>query len=197
MAKKARQRISYVLELDHSSSGGHRLGVNGLAVDPDNAVLYSGGRDGIVCAWNLEAPGSASSESRTKFLSSTQAHTHWINDIVLASDKSALVSASSDLTVKVWRPLADEPAHTIGQHSDYVKCVATTNGVNWVASGGLDRKIKLWDLNGAGETLEIDTRGKKYQKKALYTPSALAGASSPMAGLNPVSAYGILGLGRA
>ncbi|KAK8133746.1 hypothetical protein PG984_005758 [Apiospora sp. TS-2023a] len=166
MAKKARQRISYVLELDHSSSGGHRLGVNGLAVDTAHAVLYSGGRDGIVCAWDLETYGAAASKPKTKFLSSTQAHTHWINDIVLAPDKSALVSASSDLTVKVWRPNANrEPAHTIGQHSDYVKCVATTTGVNWVASGGLDRKIKLWDLNGGGETLEIDTQGEEIQEK--------------------------------
>ncbi|KAK8006215.1 hypothetical protein PG991_012512 [Apiospora marii] len=174
MAKKARQRISYVLELDHSSSGGHRLGVNGLAVDADRAVLYSGGRDGIVCAWDLETSGAAASKPRTKFYSSTQAHTHWINDIVLAPDKSAIVSASSDLTVKVWRPLANnDPAHTIGQHSDYVKCVATTTGVNWVASGGLDRKIKLWDLNGGGETLEIDTQGEEIQEKgSVYALSA-------------------------
>ncbi|KAK8130406.1 WD40 repeat-like protein [Apiospora kogelbergensis] len=174
MAKKARQRISYVLELDHSSSGGHRLGVNGLAVDADNAILYSGGRDGIVCAWDLETPGAGASKPKTKFLSSTQAHTHWINDIVLASNKTALVSASSDLTVKVWRPLSsEEPAHTIGQHSDYVKCLATTNGVNWVASGGLDRKIKLWDLSGAGETLEIDTQGEEIQEKgSVYALSA-------------------------
>ncbi|KAK8862627.1 WD repeat-containing protein [Apiospora arundinis] len=174
MAKKARQRISYVLELDHSSSGGHRLGVNGLAVDTQNAILYSGGRDGIVCAWDLETPGAAASKPKTKFLSSTQAHTHWINDIVLACNKTALVSASSDLTVKVWRPsLNNEPPHTIGQHSDYVKCVATTNGVNWVASGGLDRKIKLWDLNGAGETLEIDTQGEEIQEKgSIYALSA-------------------------
>lgn len=60
MAKKARQRISYgkmdhpnasfgssqqaantmiVLENAKSSEGGHRLGVNGLAVDNDNAIL--------------------------------------------------------------------------------------------------------------------------------------------------------------
>lgn len=114
----------------------------------------------------METSGAAASKPKTKFHSSTQAHTHWINDIVLAPDKSAIVSASSDLTVKVWRPLASqEPAHTIGQHSDYVKCVATTAGVNWVASGGLDRKIKLWDINGGGETLEIDTQGEEIQEK--------------------------------
>ncbi|KAI2617399.1 WD40 repeat-like protein [Hypoxylon sp. NC1633] len=181
MAKKARQRISYVLELDHSSSGGHRLGVNGLAVDRDNAILYSGGRDGVVCAWDLNldlknysdsdpdrvSRREAKSQPATKFRASTQAHTHWVNDIVLAANNSALVSASSDLTVKVWRPeLGETEPHTIGQHADYVKCVATPSSADWVASGGLDRKICLWDLNGKGKSLEIDVRGEDVSDKA-------------------------------
>ncbi|KAI0884818.1 WD40 repeat-like protein [Annulohypoxylon maeteangense] len=178
MAKKARQRISYVLELDHSSSGGHRLGVNGLAVDRDNAILYSGGRDGVICAWDLNldlnshdpdrvASRGAKPRPTTKFRASTQAHTHWVNDIVLAANNTALVSASSDLTVKVWRPeLGDTEPHTIGQHADYVKCVATPSSADWVASGGLDRKIYLWDLNGKGKSLEIDVRGEDVSEKA-------------------------------
>ncbi|KAI1780599.1 WD40 repeat-like protein [Hypoxylon cercidicola] len=178
MAKKARQRISYVLELDHSSSGGHRLGVNGLAVDRDNDILYSGGRDGVICAWDLNLDlqnvsnhdrisRDAKSQPTTKFRASTQAHTHWVNDIVLASNNSALVSASSDLTVKVWRPeLGDTEPSTIGQHADYVKCVATPSSADWVASGGLDRKISLWDLNGKGKSLEIDVRGEDVSEKA-------------------------------
>ncbi|KAI8624597.1 WD domain-containing protein [Xylariaceae sp. FL1651] len=172
MAKKARQRISYVLELDHSSSGGHRLGVNGLAVDRDNAILYSGGRDGVVCAWDLDLDlgGLASSASKrsstTTFRASTQAHTHWINDIVLASNNTALVSASSDLTVKLWQPsTGDGEAHTIGQHADYVKCLATPSNGDWVASGGLDRKIYLWDLYGKGKSLEIDVKGEEITEK--------------------------------
>ncbi|KAI0485390.1 WD repeat-containing protein [Xylaria cf. heliscus] len=172
MAKKARQRISYVLELDHYSSGGHRLGVNGLAVDRDNAILYSGGRDGVVCAWNLDLDLNGRSGSppkqnpTTAFRASTQAHTHWINDIALVSHNTALVSASSDLTVKLWRPsTAADDAHTIGQHADYVKCLAAPNAGDWVASGGLDRKIYLWDLNGKGQSLEIDVKGEEVTEK--------------------------------
>ncbi|GAW14777.1 hypothetical protein ANO14919_041800 [Xylariales sp. No.14919] len=175
MAKKARQRISYVLELDHSSSGGHRLGVNGLAVDRDNAILYSGGRDGVVCAWDLDLDlndGSRSSKSSpsTTFRASTQAHTHWVNDIALVSHNTALVSASSDLTVKLWRPSSgDNEAHTIGQHADYVKCLAASSTGDWVASGGFDRKVYLWDLNGKGKSLEIDVKGEEIaQKGSVY-----------------------------
>ncbi|EEY17905.1 WD repeat-containing protein [Verticillium alfalfae VaMs.102] len=185
-AKKARQRISYVLELPNSQPGGHRLGVNGLAIDKTNAILYSGGRDGVVCAWDLldmkaGAAGLATTDSTkpkssTKFRAQTQAHTHWINDIVLAQNNTALVSASSDLTVKVWRPHSEtqKDAITIGEHADYVKCVATPPhdpSANWVASGGLDRKICLWDLNGGGKTLEIDNKGEVAEKGSIYALS--------------------------
>ncbi|KAL3421033.1 UBP9-binding protein [Phlyctema vagabunda] len=190
MAKKARQRISYVLPLANSP-GGHRLGVNGLAVDSDQSILYSGGRDGAICAWNLnldlksepcenpfdspEDPPEVKRAPATTFRSQTQAHTHWVNDIVLAQDNTALVSASSDLTVRVWRPLSnsEEAPQTVGQHSDYVKCLATPYPqADWVASGGLDRKICLWDLNGAGKKLEIEVGDEeKSEKGSVYALS--------------------------
>lgn len=119
---------------------------------------------------------AAKPKPSSKFRAQTQAHTHWINDIVLAQNHSALVSASSDLTVKVWRPLSESQQQDnikIGEHADYVKCVASPRGATWVASGGLDRKIYLWDLNGAGKTLSIDTRGEEVPEKgSVYALAA-------------------------
>ncbi|KEF55592.1 uncharacterized protein A1O9_08342 [Exophiala aquamarina CBS 119918] len=181
MAKKKRQRISYVLPLA-SSPGGHRLGVNGLAFDEDRSILYTGGRDGVVCAWDLDleaqkanTQGDAAKEKRstTTFRKQVQAHTHWVNDIVLVKNNLGLVSASSDVTVKLWRPHGHETTqpYTIGSHSDYVKCLATPDrDANWVASGGLDHKICLWDLGGAGKTLEIDMGNvQDIVKGSIYT----------------------------
>ncbi|GAB0138802.1 hypothetical protein EsDP_00007024 [Epichloe bromicola] len=181
MAKRARQRISYVLENAKSSAGGHRLGVNGLAVDAINGILYTGGRDGIVCAWDLGldlqrtagvvVSSADAKQAQTKFRAQAQPHTHWINDITLAQNNTALVSASSDLTVKVWRPFSEEDSTrtvAIGEHADYVKCVATPPAhmnASWVASGGLDRKICLWDLNGAGKALDVDVKGEEILEK--------------------------------
>jgi WD repeat-containing protein 48 len=115
-----------------------------------------------------------------------QAHTHWINDIVLAQNNEALVSASSDITVKLWRPGAHEsqPPQTIGLHSDYVKTLASPgNHSNWVASGGLDRKIYLWDLNGGGQQLEInvgeDENTAKGSVYALAVTSTLLASGGP------------------
>ncbi|MCJ1311824.1 hypothetical protein MMC25_005497 [Agyrium rufum] len=193
MARKARQRISYVLPLANSP-GGHRLGVNGLAVDRDRSILYTGGRDGVICAWDLnldlnqplKTPTSSPKPTKSSFHSQVQAHTHWVNDIILTQSSSALVSASSDVTVKVWRPHSEESQSptTIGLHSDYVKCLASPSShCDWVASGGLDRKIRLWDLGGKGEKLQIDVgEDENTAKGSVY---ALSVRDSVMASGGP------------
>ncbi|KAI6912695.1 WD40 repeat-like protein [Hortaea werneckii] len=168
MARKAKQKISYVLPLP-DSAGGHRLGVNGLAVDRNQSILYSGGRDGVICAWdlNLDLQNDALPDydeklpapPATTLRQQIQAHTHWINDIALAQSNQALLSASSDITIKLWRPAATDrlPPQPIGFHSDYVKTLAVpSQNSDWIASGGLDRKIYTWDLNGGGQKLCID-----------------------------------------
>ncbi|KAL8928095.1 MAG: hypothetical protein Q9172_001082 [Xanthocarpia lactea] len=105
-----------------------------------------------------------------------QAHTHWVNDILLTQSNTALVSASSDVSVKVWRPLAHETdtPTTIGLHNDYVKCLASPGShSDWVASGGFDHKIRIWDLYGGGERLCIDGGDDESNAKgSVYTLSA-------------------------
>ncbi|KIV87431.1 hypothetical protein PV11_02976 [Exophiala sideris] len=196
MAKKKRQRISYVLPLA-SSPGGHRLGVNGLAYDNDRSILYTGGRDGVVCAWDVDIEAqrrSQDSDARgdkqrsVNYRKQVQAHTHWVNDLVLVKNNLGLVSASSDVTVKLWRPHGHETtqAYTIGSHSDYVKCLATPDHTaNWVASGGLDHRICLWDLNGGGQTLEINVgKAEDVVKGSVY---ALRARGSMLASGGPES----------
>lgn len=155
-----------------------------LALGHSNASFcrYSGGRDGIVCAWdvNFNQSGAASNDAtnppaKTKLKAQCPAHMNWINDITLAQNYTAVVSASSDLSVKVWRPYSEEDnkrAIAIGEHADYIKCVASAPaGANAdiVASGGLDRKVCLWDLTGKGKTLEIDVTGEEIaQKGSVY-----------------------------
>ena len=111
-----------------------------------------------------------------------------MNDILLTQSNAALVSASSDITVKVWRPHSEESQipNTIGLHSDYVKCLASPGThSDWVASGGLDHKIRLWDLNGGGEKLHIDIgEDESSAKGSVY---ALSVRGSIMASGGPES----------
>ena len=111
-----------------------------------------------------------------------------MNDIVLTQSNAALVSASSDITVKVWRPHAEDSQlpTTVGVHSDYVKCLASPGRhSDWLASGGLDHKIRVWDLAGGGEKLSIDAgEEEKSAKGSVY---ALSVRGSIMASGGPES----------
>ncbi|ETN41750.1 uncharacterized protein HMPREF1541_03687 [Cyphellophora europaea CBS 101466] len=190
MAKKKRQRISYVLPLA-STPGGHRLGVNGLAFDQERSILYTGGRDGVVCGWDLNIDAqneSGDKRSTTTFRKQVQAHTHWVNDILLVKNNLGVVSASSDVTVKLWRPHGhgQESAYTIGSHSDYVKCLTTPDtNANWVASGGLDHRICLWDLAGGGSTLDINVRKAEADDVVKGSVYALKAKGSMIASGGP------------
>ena len=150
----------------------------------DTAALVPNGSNGN----DASTSNGASKLPPTTFRHQVQAHTHWINDIVLAQNNQALVSASSDITVKVWRPHAHDNSRpqTIGLHEDYVKTLASPGAnADWVASGGLDRKIYLWDLNGAGQKLRINVgEDENTAKGSVY---ALAATPTLVAGGGPES----------
>lgn len=172
-------------------------------MDSDNSVLYSGGRDGVICAWDLDLDLNNATlpdhdeklekAPETKIRQQVQAHTHWINDIALAQSNQALASASSDITVKLWRPAAQDrqPPQSIGLHSDYVKTLAVPSpSSDWIASGGLDRKICMWDLNGGGQKLCInvgDDEAGSLSNKDKGSVYALAATDNVLASGGPES----------
>lgn len=67
-----------------------------------------------------------------------------------------------------------------------MKCLATPGThSDWVASGGLDHKIYVWDLNGGGEKLHIDVgQDENSAKGSIY---ALSVRGSVMASGGPES----------
>lgn len=131
---------------------------------------------GTTAASTDSNPDAAKPQSTTKFRTQHLAHTNWICDLALVQNNQAVVSASQDQLIKLWRPHAspDEEPYKIGQHTDYARCVASPNpNATWVATGGLDRKVYLWDLNGGGETQQIDTVAEeKPEKGSIYALSA-------------------------
>lgn len=68
----------------------------------------------------------------------------------LILNNSVVISGSSDRTLKLWKPSdgsIPESVSKLGHHADYVKSVAYAEYPSWVASGGLDRKVLIWDIH--------------------------------------------------
>ena len=59
----------------------------------------------------------------------------------------SVISASSDMTVKVWNAHKGFCMSTLRTHKDYVKVLAYAKDKEQVASAGFDKSIFLWDVN--------------------------------------------------
>lgn len=101
----------------------------------------------------LRENGPHNARPVTQFRSCVQSHTDWINDMVLCNSNQTVVTASSDRFVRLWsphHPTASTSPAVLGSHTDYVKSLAypsaSSHSPQWIASGGLDRRIRLWDL---------------------------------------------------
>ncbi|KAF9915766.1 hypothetical protein BX616_005440 [Lobosporangium transversale] len=147
-------------------------------------ILYTGGRDGMIAAWDLhfespiprDIPGETPEQPKglppSTFRQSFNHHTDWVNDIVLCHNGETLVSASSDRTVKLVRPHSHNPtaAHIIGTHGDYVKTLAYASGPGWVASGGLDKTVNIWDIKESRSTqfISLGAIPETSSKASIY-----------------------------
>ncbi|CAG8524535.1 13840_t:CDS:10 [Dentiscutata erythropus] len=116
-----------------------------------NEINDVGGRQEFIHPrknWEIDDEIDFSSQPPSTFRQSFQSHTDWVNDIILCHNNESLISASSDCKINLWHPHKSNShtPHTIGCHTDYVKTLAYAPGPGWVASGGFDRKIIMWDI---------------------------------------------------
>ncbi|KAI0244364.1 hypothetical protein L0F63_003939 [Massospora cicadina] len=111
--------------------------------------------------------------------------------MVVSPDGELVFTASSDRTVKLWRPHSDargEQVTLMGYHSDFVKCLAYAPTSSWLCSGGLDGKIHLWDVNaeGASPTQRlVSTLTDTSAPHASYYAVAVGPAGRLVAGGSP------------
>lgn len=75
-------------------------------------------------------------------------HFDWINDLKLVNNDRYIVSASSDLSLKLVDLDATENnvQRFLNVHTDYIQKLSSVPSQNNVVSGGLDGMVVVWDL---------------------------------------------------
>lgn len=84
----------------------------------------------------------------TRHSRSQNMHFDWINDIKLVNGNRHLVTASSDLSLKLLDLDAAENnvERFLNVHTDYIQKLSSMPAQNTVISGGLDGMMVVWDL---------------------------------------------------
>lgn len=121
----------------------HENSVFTLAYSESGMVLYSGGRDAFLNAWQLEP--------EPQLVRSIPAHNFTINALTLIADGKYLVSASRDKTIKLWDAENLELLKVLepGRDKGHFHSV---NGLLWLmdeqllASVSDDKSILLWEM---------------------------------------------------
>src|SRR5262249_40168122 len=127
---------------------GHKAEVSAVAFSPDGQWLVSGSHDKTIKIWRVVTGREAQT---------LEGHTMQVTAAAFTPDGQTIVSASWDKTVGLWTPAAGLtprflPAHTKGVSplavspagSSPLRQAHRPNG-RWLASGGEDATVKLWD----------------------------------------------------
>ncbi|WP_199248068.1 FHA domain-containing protein [[Phormidium] sp. ETS-05] len=116
---------------------GHTSSVTSVSLSADSRLALSGGFDGTVKLWDLQAGRS---------LGTFSGHTSWVNSVCLSHDGKLAISGSSDDTVKLWHTGTGECIRTLKHHPSEVTSVCLSPDSRFALCATDEGKLHLWDV---------------------------------------------------
>lgn len=185
---------------------GHKESVCSLAISKDSAFLYSGSDDKTIRVWDV----SAGTSSPPQLLQILTGHTGYVSSLALSPDCCTLYSAgmSGDNTIKMWRVCglrSDEtplpsPCKLLGAltaHTMGVYTITLSPDGKLLYSGGEDKSILIWSVNGEAGTghllRSLDDAHDKWVRSVRLTPDGhtlISGSADSTIGLWAVDRKG-------
>jgi WD40 repeat protein/tRNA A-37 threonylcarbamoyl transferase component Bud32 len=138
-----------------------------VAFSADGQWVAAGSPAGLVGVWN--------GETGQEFHSPTYAS---VSGVAFSSrDGRIIAAATADNTVRGWFTKSGIPAFALCGHRGEVTAVACSSDGACLASGSLDRTVKLWDLSRRDDDLTL--RASEGYTSVAFSPASAYLASAP------------------
>jgi len=139
-------------EVNHLGSYKQFSETNDLSVDPNTNILYSASGDNNAYSWDIE---------RNCSLNTFQGHTDYVHCIKYIPFTRTIATGSEDGTVRLWDPRISKAAMVLdcsknGSNSEphsektpnpnWITCLDTDDGGNWLVCGGGYSTLQVWYL---------------------------------------------------
>lgn len=119
----------------------HEKDVLSCSFSADNRQIASGGMDKTIKIWNTVGD--------CKYTVQEDAHTDWVSNVRFSPDTKnpVLATASWDGTIKIWDSNTMNLKNTFNGHTNAVLSLDFAQRSHYLASGGKDGNIMLWNVN--------------------------------------------------
>lgn len=118
------------------ANGGHTGSISAITFDPTSNYLFSGGKDGKICMWEI----NSSKRFKTINLGTP------VNSIAMSSDPRILFVAGSSTQIKVISLPNGQVKKEFSGHTDVVNSIQISSDNKYLLSGSNDKSARLWDL---------------------------------------------------
>ena len=131
---------------DTVGSGVHPPWIRSVAVSGDSTFVATAGYDRVARVWPLTVVVSADAAVTTSDCIELHGHPGWIRYIAVSRDSRYVITASYDMTLRVWSPRDGALLSILNGHDDIVMNCCVTSDCLYCASSSTDLTVKVWPL---------------------------------------------------
>ncbi len=142
---------------------GHDSWVRALAFIPGENTLITGGYEGKMIWWPVDATSPTP-------IRSISAHDGWVRAIAVSPNRRLVASCGNDQLVKIWNASTGALVRELRGHESHVYNLAFHPGGQYLVSADLQGHLKQWDVTQGTLTRTLDaTILSRYDTSFLAT----------------------------